>query len=71
MKDKITNSCMPSLTKRPSELGYWKMHEMPGSGECLRQKKLIALQFLSDLVTFTEEILSAKLHFLGSVSYLR
>ena len=34
---------MPSLTKRPSELGYWKMHDMPGSGECLRQKKLIAL----------------------------
>ena len=38
MKDKITDSLKPPLTKRPSELGYWKLNEMPGSGECLKQK---------------------------------
>ena len=38
MKDKITDSFKSPLTKRPSEVGYWKLNEMPGSNECLRQK---------------------------------
>ena len=38
MKGKITYSLKPPLTKRPSEVGYWKLNEMPGSSECLRQK---------------------------------
>ena len=38
MKGKIIDSLKPSLTKRPSELSYWKLNEMPGSSECLRQK---------------------------------
>ena len=37
MKGKLT----PPLTKRPSEVGFWKLNEMPRSGGCLRQKKLI------------------------------
>ena len=31
MKGKITDSLKPSLTKKPSEVGYWKLNEMPGS----------------------------------------
>ena len=38
MKNEITNSLKPPLTKRLSEVGYWKLNEIPGSGECLRQK---------------------------------
>ena len=38
MKGKITYCLKPLLTKRPSEVGYWKLNEMPGSSECLRQK---------------------------------
>ena len=38
MKGKITYSLKPPLTKRPSEVGYWKLNEMPGSSACLRQK---------------------------------
>ena len=38
MKGKITYSLKPSLTKRPSEVGYWELNEMPGSAECLIQK---------------------------------
>ena len=38
MEGKITYSLKPPLTKRPSEVGYWKLNEMPGSSECLRQK---------------------------------
>ena len=40
MKGKITNSLKPPLTKRPSEEGL-ELNEMPGSGACLRPKKLI------------------------------
>ena len=39
MKGKITDSLKPPLTKRPSEVGCWKLNEMPESGECLRQKR--------------------------------
>ena len=38
MKDKITDSLKPALLKRPSDVGYWKLNEMPGSTEYLRQK---------------------------------
>ena len=38
MKGKITDSLKPPLTKRPFEEYYWKLNEMPGSTECLRQK---------------------------------
>ena len=38
MKGKITDRLKPRLTKRPSEVGYWKLNEMAGSSECLRQK---------------------------------
>ena len=38
MKGKITDSLKPPLTKRPSVVGYWKLKEMLGSSECLRQK---------------------------------
>ena len=38
MKGKISYSLKPPLTKRPSEVGYWKLNQIPGSGECLRQK---------------------------------
>ena len=37
-KCKITGSLKPPLTKRPSEVGYCQLSEMPGSSECLRQK---------------------------------
>ena len=37
MKGKTTYSLKPPLTKRPSEVGYWKLDEKPESGECLRQ----------------------------------
>ena len=40
MKGAITNSLKPPLTKRLSEVGYWELNEMPGSGGCLRQKHL-------------------------------
>ena len=38
MKSKITDSLKPTLMKRHSQVGYWKLNEMPGSGEFLRQK---------------------------------
>ena len=38
MKSKTTDSLKPPLMKRPSEVGYWKLNEMPVSDECLRQK---------------------------------
>ena len=38
MKGKITDSLKPPLTKKPSEVGYWKLNEMPGKSECLGQK---------------------------------
>ena len=38
MKDKITDSLKPPLMQRPSMVGYCKLNEMPGSGECLRQE---------------------------------
>ena len=41
MKGKITNSLKSPLSERPSEVGYWEMNEMSGSGGCLRQKRLI------------------------------
>ena len=41
MKGKVTSSLKPPLTKNSSEVGYWKLNKMPGSGGCLRQKKLI------------------------------
>ena len=34
MKGKKTDTEMPPLTKRPSEVGYWKLNEIPGSGGC-------------------------------------
>ena len=37
MKGKTTDSLKPSFAKRTSEVGYWKLNEMPGSSECLRQ----------------------------------
>ena len=40
MKGKITNSLNPPLTKRPSDVGYWELNEMPGRGVCLRQENL-------------------------------
>ena len=43
MKGKITDSLKPPSTKSPSEVGYWKLNEIPGSSKCLRQKH----QFLS------------------------
>ena len=60
MRGKTTYSLKPPLTKRPSEVGYWKLDEMPESGECLRQNQT------ADLVTFTEEIPNEKLHSLYS-----
>ena len=42
MKGKISNSLKPPLTKRTSEIDYWKLNDIPGSGECLRQKNLLA-----------------------------
>ena len=38
MKDKITDSLKPLLMQRPSMVGYCKLNEMQGSGECLRQE---------------------------------
>ena len=38
MKGKITDSLKPPLTRRPFEVGYWKLNEMPGGGVWLRQK---------------------------------
>ena len=38
VKDEITDSLKPSLTKIPSEVGYWKLNEMPGTSDCPRQK---------------------------------
>ena len=43
IKGKITDSLKPPLTKRLSEVSYWKLNEMPGSSECPKQKH----QFLS------------------------
>ena len=47
MKGKIINSLNPPLMKRPSEVGYWELIEMPesrvGWGRCLRQKKTYRL----------------------------
>ena len=40
MKGKITGSLKPQLTKRPSEVGYWELNGIPGSGEYLREKNL-------------------------------
>ena len=37
MKGKITDRLKSPLTKRPSEVGHWKLNEMPGSSEYLRQ----------------------------------
>ena len=39
MKGKISDSLKPSLMKRSSEVGCWKLNELPGSGEYLRQKQ--------------------------------
>ena len=36
MKIKINEIKLPS-TKRPSEVGYWKLNEIPGNGEWLKQ----------------------------------
>ena len=38
MKDEITDSLKPPLMKRSSDIGYWKLNEMPASNECLRRK---------------------------------
>ena len=38
MKGKMTNSLKPPLTKTPSEISYWELNEMPGTGVYLRQK---------------------------------
>ena len=56
MKGKITDSLKPPLTKRPSERGYWKLNEMLGSGECLRQKH----QFLNFWGKTYEETMANK-----------
>ena len=40
MKGKISISLKPPLTKRPSEVCFWKLNNTPGSGGCLRQKNL-------------------------------
>ena len=42
MKGKVTNGLKPTLPKRPSEAGYWKLNEILGSGGCVRQKNLEA-----------------------------
>ena len=34
----ITDSLKPLLTKRSSEVSYWKLNEMPGRSDYLRQK---------------------------------
>ena len=47
LKGKTFESLKPPLTKRPSELGYWKLNEMPGSSVCLRQKTSI-FEFLRE-----------------------
>ena len=36
----LTESLKPQLTKRPSEVGYWELNGIPGSGEYLREKNL-------------------------------
>ena len=41
MKGEITNSLKPPLTKRPFEVCFWKLNDIPGSGGCLRQKEQI------------------------------
>ena len=38
MKGKIAYSLKSPLTKRSSDVDYWKLNEMPGSSECLGQK---------------------------------
>ena len=45
MKAKINYGLKPPLTKRPSEVGYWKLNEIQGSSECLTKKTSI-LEFL-------------------------
>ena len=37
-KDQITDSLKPPLPKMSSEVGYWKLNEMPGISECLKEK---------------------------------
>ena len=56
MKGKTTDSLKSLLTKSPSEFGYWKLNEMPGSGECLKQKH----QFLNSEVKQYDETISNK-----------
>ena len=41
MKCKKTNTLKQLLTIKLSEVGYWELNEMLGSGGFLRQKKLI------------------------------
>ena len=38
MKDEITDSLKPPLTKGSSEVGYWEVNEMLGKSDYLRQK---------------------------------
>ena len=38
MKGKITDSLNPPLTKSPSEVGYWKLNEMPESSGPVTKK---------------------------------
>ena len=38
MNGKLIDSLKPLLTKNSSEVGYWKLNEMPGSSKCLEQK---------------------------------
>ena len=42
MKGKATDSLKPPLTKRPSDVVYWELNEMSGSGGYLRQENLQA-----------------------------
>ena len=49
MKGKIPNSFKPPLTKRPLGVDHWKLNEMQGSGECLRQQRQF-LNFLDKII---------------------
>lgn len=47
VKDEITSSLKPSLTKRSSEVGYWELDEMPGGIECPYKLVKVSHKFLN------------------------
>ena len=55
MKSKTTDSLKPPLMKRPSEVGYWKLNEMPVSETMVnKQSQKGRRVYQIDEITYTK-----------------